>query len=270
MKNKSIKLITDAASKLLKKKMDEIAKLKSDLKAARGSASVLFKFPEEMTISNFPKQLDVKVSNPQEKVKAEITNFKDVQDVHIKNLKDIKVVVEEKEKASGWVPTLVIAAVKGVSDLIVGLWKHGITVKLDKSERDEPIPVVVVDMFGNPIRQQSSQVIIPMGAGGSANGGGGTRPAGTIASGRKTSTTPGTGVPLSAVSIACSKIIITAPTTNGGEVYIGGSTVSAQPGSEQGLILLPTGSCTLDIDNVNKVYIDVAQSGDGVTFTYLR
>lgn len=85
-----------------------------------------------------------------------------------------------------------------------------------------------------------------------------------LVAGAKTVTTAGTRVQLVASSTACTKIIMTAEDDNTGKIYYGGSTVSSSVGD----YLFPAQKITLEIDDVNKVYIDAETNGDGVKFTY--
>lgn len=76
-----------------------------------------------------------------------------------------------------------------------------------------------------------------------------------------TVTTAGTRVQLASNSITAG--VLQAPSTNAGNVYIGGSTVSATVfGSE----LQPGQSIGVNISNTNLIYIDSATNGDKVAF----
>lgn len=72
-----------------------------------------------------------------------------------------------------------------------------------------------------------------------------------------TVTTAGTRVQLA--SNAGSGFILQAPSTNTGNIYIGGSTVSS---SIYGSELQPGQSASVALDNTNKIYIDASASGD--------
>lgn len=103
-------------------------------------------------------------------------------------------------------------------------------------------------------------------------GGGRSRdpsPPSAISGGKKLNS-GGSGHPVAiSANHASKKVIVTALSANATEVYVGGSDVSAVGGSENGVLLNPTGSATFEIDNVSKVYIDAVTSGDGVSFIYL-
>lgn len=91
-----------------------------------------------------------------------------------------------------------------------------------------------------------------------------------VGNGRKTVSSSGTPVQLSGTSTECKRIDIVALSANSGQVAIGGSTVVAASGSESGAIILPTGSYTLFVTNLNLIYIDSAVSGEGVSYTYFN
>lgn len=72
-----------------------------------------------------------------------------------------------------------------------------------------------------------------------------------------TVTTAGTRVQLASNSVT--GVILQAPSTNTGNVFIGGSTVSS---TSYGAELQPGQSTSVAIDNTNKIYIDAATNGD--------
>lgn len=90
----------------------------------------------------------------------------------------------------------------------------------------------------------------------------------TIADGRKTVTVAGTAEPLSATSVACKKILITAETDNTDIVVVGSSTVVAALATRRGIPLYPGDPVAFGIDDVADVYIDSLVDGEGVTFIY--
>lgn len=84
--------------------------------------------------------------------------------------------------------------------------------------------------------------------------------------GNKDVTAAGTAEPLVAATTACKKIYLTAKDNNTGKIYWGSSSVD----STNGDYLFPAGkTAPIEIDDVNKVYIDAEKSGDGVKFTYI-
>jgi len=82
--------------------------------------------------------------------------------------------------------------------------------------------------------------------------------------GAKTVVTAGVAVPLSAVSVPCRRVNIRCNATNTGFVYIGGATVS----STIGLYLQPMDSIQVEIDDLNKIYLDASTDGQGVVYVY--
>ncbi len=94
---------------------------------------------------------------------------------------------------------------------------------------------------------------------------GGEPPApGGINNGAKTVDVAGTAEQLVAVSVPCVKIIMTAEDDNTSKIYYGGSSVSSSSGD----YLFPAQKVTLEINDLQKVYIDAETSTDGVKFTY--
>lgn len=88
----------------------------------------------------------------------------------------------------------------------------------------------------------------------------------TVGDGRKTVTTAGTRVQFS--SQACKKVTISALISNTNAVYIGGSTVVAAAGSETGTLLFPGSSFSVEVTNMNLLYMDSLTNGEGVSFIW--
>lgn len=88
----------------------------------------------------------------------------------------------------------------------------------------------------------------------------------SIGNGSQTVTTSGTRVQLSVTSIPCRYIIIVGLVTNTDTIWIGGSTVVA--GSGRPLVAIQ--SEKIDIDNVNKIWIDSVVNGEGCSFAYVN
>jgi hypothetical protein len=93
----------------------------------------------------------------------------------------------------------------------------------------------------------------------------------------KTVTAAGTRVALQAAAFLVRRATIVALPTNSDTVVVGGANVVAAVGSQatptmQGVPLNNPGSDAYDIeiDDLNKVYIDARVSGDGVSVTYWR
>lgn len=86
---------------------------------------------------------------------------------------------------------------------------------------------------------------------------------------RQTVTTAGTAVQLSTSQIRAKRIIIQSESDNTGLIAVGGSTVVAAAGSQQGIVLVNAGdSVTLINNDLSEVYIDSSVNGEGVTYAY--
>lgn len=118
----------------------------------------------------------------------------------------------------------------------------------------------LVDALGiqiSPATEQKQDDIISAING--ISGGGAT----SIGTGSKTVTTAGTRVQL-ATTTSCRRVHIQAKEANTGKIFIGGNAVS----STSGIFLFPTTSITLNISDLDEVYIDSEVNGEGVIFTY--
>jgi len=80
-------------------------------------------------------------------------------------------------------------------------------------------------------------------------------------------TTAGTELQVVVASTPCNHLHIVSKPANTGAVYIGGSDVSSTLCTE---ILNPGESCDIPIDDANKVYFDVAVTGEGIFAGYLK
>ena len=89
-----------------------------------------------------------------------------------------------------------------------------------------------------------------------------------IGDGRKVVAVPGTAVQLSATSVKCQKVVVSALSTNTNLVTIGSSTTLATAGSERGKILYAGDSETFYVDNLTKLYVDALTAGNGIVFVY--
>tara|TARA_R100000808_G_C2152517_1_gene161991 strand:- start:1169 stop:1867 length:699 start_codon:yes stop_codon:yes gene_type:complete len=87
------------------------------------------------------------------------------------------------------------------------------------------------------------------------------------ADGVKTVTNAGTDEAL-ASSTACKKVDIQAQTDNTGLIAVGFSGVDATEATGTGIILYAGDTYSLEIDNLNSIYIDSTVSGEGVRYTY--
>jgi len=89
-----------------------------------------------------------------------------------------------------------------------------------------------------------------------------------IGNGRGTCASAGTANQVTTTTTPCKIIVFTAETDNTGVIVLGGSGIDETVASRSGTPLLAGDSMTMEIDDVSKVYIDAAVTGDGVTFTY--
>lgn len=87
----------------------------------------------------------------------------------------------------------------------------------------------------------------------------------SIGNGNKNVTTAGTSVQLTATSTPCRYVVIVGKAANTGIIYVGGSAVA----STNGEILYASQSTKVDIDNLNKIYIDSSVNGEGVQYRYV-
>lgn len=88
----------------------------------------------------------------------------------------------------------------------------------------------------------------------------------SIGDGSKAVTTAGTAETLIGSSTPCKKVLIWCSDGNtGAKAYVGGSTVS----STSGVAIYKGGVTVIEIDDLQKIYVDVDTSGDGVQFTYV-
>lgn len=92
----------------------------------------------------------------------------------------------------------------------------------------------------------------------------------TVGDGVKSVTTAGTAVQLSSTSIPCRMVQIQARVANTGNIAVGSSSVLATAGAERGIILVPGAWVALRVTDVNKIYLDAAVSGEGVSYLYFN
>lgn len=104
----------------------------------------------------------------------------------------------------------------------------------------------------------------------------GITPPTTLVAAVKTVTTAGTGERITATSTPCQYVIISALPDNTGTVFVGGSDVDkdtmngiplTNPADSDG-IKVPS-SIIIPIDDLNKLYVDVTASGEGISYTVL-
>lgn len=281
--NEKIKALKDVALRKLKLKEQRITELETALEEKSSEGTVVIKTESKVRVLNFPESFkvenqptEIKVSNLPKvqdvRIVPDPKSAEKVQKVTIENVEELKAQHAETEKASGWVPAFVSKAMEKMADFTLKLWQSGIVVRLDAGERQQAQAVIVVDSTGRPINWNALR-----GNSGGSQGGGAmifhsnTNPnlGNKILSGRAKVITPGAPVPLSVSSQAIISVIITAPSQNVGEIYVGGVNVSAATGSQKGDLLEPTGSITISINDLSKVYIDAQNANDAVTFNYL-
>jgi len=89
-----------------------------------------------------------------------------------------------------------------------------------------------------------------------------------IGNGRGICNAAGTANQVTTTTTPCKVIIFTAETDNTGTIVLGGASIDETLASRSGTPLLAGDSTTMEIDDISKVYIDAATTGDGVTFTY--
>ena len=82
----------------------------------------------------------------------------------------------------------------------------------------------------------------------------------SVSNARVTVPTAGTRVQLATFS--CKAVVVKALPSNTGVIYVGNATVS----SANGFVLSANESISLDIDNVNHIYIDSSVNGEGVSW----
>lgn len=89
-----------------------------------------------------------------------------------------------------------------------------------------------------------------------------------VKDGRQVVTTAGTAVQLAASSTQCKRLTIMALIANTDYVCVGSSTVVASASTRRGIPLSGGMSITLDVDNLEDIWIDSVVSGEGVSFIY--
>ena len=90
-----------------------------------------------------------------------------------------------------------------------------------------------------------------------------------LGDGRTEVAVAGTRVQLSTASVEARSIVITAETNNTGVITVGGSTVVGAEATRRGTPLTAGQSMTVDIGNLNGIWLDTTVNTDGVTYTYL-
>lgn len=160
MSTNNIKDVVAKAKDIIKKRDEQIVKLKKEVSTLKGEKHVTFKMPDNVHIDNFPEVSKVRVEGP-----VEVKNIHvKVEDIKFPKVQDVRVVNAEGEKMAGWLPQIIVQAVKSLSNLQVKLHREGLTVKLDDTERLKPLPVIVVDTRGRPVNMNANAnaTVFPM------------------------------------------------------------------------------------------------------------
>lgn len=155
------------------------------------------------------------------------------------------------------VPDIIFPSSIGITDPI----------RLDHS-RNNPVPVMLVDVNGNPIDGIGGGQVIMGGGGGRSKVSTEQLPARGFGNGRKTVTSAGTPEALSSTSKAIRKLIVSALTDNTDVIYVGDKTVRAADGSESGVALYASNTIELNIADLKDVFIDVRVGGEGVSYYF--
>lgn len=89
-----------------------------------------------------------------------------------------------------------------------------------------------------------------------------------LGQGNRTVATAGTDVVLSTSSVPCKRVTIEAYRANTGTIAVGGTGVDAAASNGTGMTLAAGEAVSMNVSNLNQVYIDATVSGEGVRYTY--
>jgi len=89
-----------------------------------------------------------------------------------------------------------------------------------------------------------------------------------IGSGKKIISTAGTRETLVSSSTPCKEVLIMALPGNTGEIWVGDSNVSAA--NKIGIVLYKNDAVSIQIDNLQKIYLDATVNGEGVSYIYVN
>jgi hypothetical protein len=89
-----------------------------------------------------------------------------------------------------------------------------------------------------------------------------------IGSGKKIISTAGVKETLVSSSTPCKEVLIMALPDNTGEIWIGDNNVSAS--SKIGIVLYKNDAVSIQIDNLQKIYLDATVDGEGVSYIYIN
>ena len=134
----------------------------------------------------------------------------------------------------------------------------------DDVAKKTPLPVILVN---------EKTEYYTAGGGGSVSmiGGGsvGGRPMNNTVFGSSSLVVSTAGTPVQFPDQGCAEVTITAMETNTDVVTVGGHNVKGAKASRIGQPLEPLQSYTIAIDNLENIFLDSVEDGEGVTFTYL-
>jgi hypothetical protein len=293
-----VKTLIDTTKKALKKKDDEITLLKTELFNAQHEKIISLKMPVDMSVNNFPERFKVHVENqPTIKIEKTEVKFPKVQDVKVLNpiqfpdVQNVKIInppeaikfpdtqkvavdfpsvqkveVKDHDRLSEWLPKGLAIASKNIIKGIAELLSVPVHVRLVREDKINPIYVTPVDENGKIIRGgggESLKHMIPMMA----------RPFNTTyiptggGSGRFT-ITANTPAKLVSKPTLAHTVTVTSLPSNAGTIFVGINSAVATGGSEQGAMLLPTGSATFNINDVSKIWVDGTNTSDVLTYAY--
>lgn len=91
-----------------------------------------------------------------------------------------------------------------------------------------------------------------------------------VGDGTVKSATPGTAVQLSATSIGCRRVEVTAFAENQGRITVGASTTVATANAARGRALAPGESCTFYVRDVSLLYMDALNANDGLSYAFYK
>lgn len=135
--------------------------------------------------------------------------------------------------------------------------------------RDNPLPVTLFNQKGEYIDPTKINV-------NAVGGGGGPRiveikkiqGADSIGTGTKTVAVAGTAEQIVSITTPIRRVWIQALETNTGAICIGGRDVDETPASRKGLALYATQGQWFNINDLSKLWIDVALGGEGFNYLY--
>lgn len=162
-----------------------------------------------------------------------------------------------------------VKGLAGIVKTISGLFKKPIDVVWAGINRDNPVPVILTDEKGIHYRAVGGGGVVSSGGGGprmitiraiegNRSNGGGT----------KTVAAAGTPEQLTTTDTPVKRVWIQALDTNTDAIVVGGKDVDETSASRKGIALFATQGQWLNINNLNKVYVDVAVGGEGVHYYY--